>query len=550
MTDERNSGIEPQERPAERAPREPAADGCPPAIDLDQAALGIELGSTRIKAVLVDRAGAVLATGGHTWENQLVDGVWTYSVASVETGLQAAYADLAADVRNRYELSIDTVGAIGVSGMMHGYLPLDRDGNLLTAFRTWRNTFTQESSAALSELFGLNIPQRWSIAHLHHAIATGEEHVARIDRLTTLAGYVHHRLTGRHVLGVGEASGVFPIGPDQRSFDADMLAAFDDAVDVPWSVADILPAVAVAGEPAGSLTAEGAALLDPTGTLRPGIVMCPPEGDAGTGMVATNAVAPRTGNVSAGTSAFAMIVLESPLRSLVEQIDLVATPEGAPVAMAHSNNCTSDLNAWVRLCSELADALGAPTATGRLFDVLLGAAGEGDLSTAGLLSYGFLSGEHPVGLAEGRPLLVRRPDGRLALRDLMRAHLFSAFASMAYGVRVLRESADVPIDSMFAHGGIFKTPVVPQRILAAAFDTPVSVGATASQGGAWGMALLAAYMLHGRGRGLASYLAEGPFADAEVVTLEPLPQEVEEFEAYLEQFVRALPVDRLAAELV
>lgn len=549
MTDARK-GTDPQEQGADRDRQQQTPDNRSPVIDLHRAALGIEFGSTRIKAVLVDATGAVLVTGGHTWENELVNGVWTYSVASIERGLQAAYADLADRFALQYGQRLTTVGAIGVSGMMHGYLPLDEDGGLLTGFRTWRNTFTQDSSTALSQLFGLNIPQRWSIAHLHHAISAGEEHVARIDHVTTLAGYVHFRLTGERVLGVGEASGVFPIGPDRRTFDADMLAAFDGAVDAPWRVADILPAVALAGEPAGSLTKAGAALLDPTGALRPGIPMCPPEGDAGTGMVATNSVAPRTGNVSAGTSAFAMIVLEEPLRSLVEQIDLVATPDGSPVAMAHANNCTSDLNAWVSLFSELADALGAPTPTDRLFDVLLGAAGEGDLTGAGVLSYGFLSGEHPVGLAEGRPLLVRRPEARLTLSTLMRAHLFSAFASMAYGVRVLRENADVPIDTMFAHGGIFKTPVVPQRLLAAAFNTPVSVGATASEGGAWGMALLAAYMLHGRGEALASYLSRGPFADAGVVTIDPDPREAAEFDEYLAAFLRALPVDRAAAELV
>lgn len=528
-------------------------------VDLSQTALGIELGSTRIKAVLTDRSGAVLAVGGHTWENELVDGVWTYSVDAVEAGLQDAYGELARAFEAEHGTPLSAVGALGVSAMMHGYLPLDAEGRLLTRFRTWRNTFTQESAADLSALLGLNIPQRWSVSHLHHALTHGEEHVTRIDRLTTLAGYVHHRLTGRHVLGVGEASGMFPIGPDGRSFDAGMLAAFDAAVAaaaregrataVDWRLGEILPEVALAGEDAGTLTADGAALLDPTGTLQPGAPLCPPEGDAGTGMVATNSVAPRTGNVSAGTSAFAMIVLEKPLRSLVEQIDLVATPDGAPVAMAHSNNCTSDLNAWVALFSELADALGSEISRGAMFDLLLGAAGEARLD-GGLLAYGFLSGEHPVGVAEGRPLVARRPEASLGLGSLMRAHLFSAFASMAYGVRVLRESVDVPIDSMFAHGGIFKTPVIPQRVLAAAFGTPVSVGSTASEGGAWGMALLAGYRLWGEGRALGEYLAAGPFAEAEVVTLEPLSEEVAEFESYLEGFIRALPLEERAAELL
>ena len=519
------------------------------ALDLSRTALGIELGSTRIKAVLIDRSHAVVASGSHEWANDLVDGVWTYAIDDVVAGLRAAYAGLACDLRDRYSIELTTVGAIGISAMMHGYIPLDADGELLTAFRTWRNTFTQESSAVLSGLFGLNIPQRWSVAHLHHAIVRGEEHVARIARITTLAGYVHHRLTGRHVLGVGEASGVFPIGTDGRSFDAGMVAAFDEAVDVPWSLIDVLPRIAVAGQDAGTLTAAGAALLDPPGMLRPGVPLCPPEGDAGTGMVATNSVRPRTGNVSAGTSAFAMIVLERPLRTLVEQIDLVATPSGAPVAMAHSNNCTSDLNAWVEVFDQFARAIGAPVERGRLFDVLLGAADDGSMDDAGVVAFNFLSGEHLVGLASGRPMVVRRPESTLSLAALMRAHLFAAFASMAYGVRVLRANADVPIDSMFAHGGIFATPEIPQRVLAAAFNTPVSVGATASEGGAWGMALLAGYMLWAEGRPLEDYLSQVVFRDMEILTIAPAPEQAEEYARYLETFMRALPVEAAAAEV-
>ncbi|SDM48851.1 xylulokinase [Actinomyces ruminicola] len=517
-------------------------------IDPTRAALGVEFGSTRIKAVLIDATGTVLADGGHTWDNELVDGVWTYSMDAVVTGLRAAYADLAHRYRERYGTPLTEVGAIGISGMMHGYLPLDTKGELLVPFRTWRNTFTQDSSHTLSELFGLNIPQRWSISHLHHAITHGEAHVTRIARLTTLAGFVHYRLTGRHVLGVGEASGVFPIGPDGCSFDADMLAAFDRLVEMPWRLSDILPEVAVAGQEAGQLTPEGAYLLDPTGTLRPGARLCPPEGDAGTGMVATNSVRPRTGNVSAGTSAFAMIVLDHPLRSLVEQIDLVATPSGAPVAMAHSNNCTSDLNAWVEVFSQFAEAIGHPVQRGPLFDVLLGAAAEGDMDDSGVLSYNYLSGEHLVGLAEGRPLVVRRPEGVLSLAGLMRAHLFAAFASMAYGVKILKQSEDVPIDSMFAHGGIFKTPEIPQRVLAAAFDTPVSVGQAATEGGAWGMALLAGFLLWSEGLPLEDYLDERIFADLAVTTIAPTPAEVAEYARYLDRFIAALPVERAAAE--
>ena len=483
--------------------------------------------------------------------------MWTYAIDDVVAGVRAAYAELARDYRDRYSAVLTDVGAIGISGMMHGYLPLDADDAPLVPFRTWRNTFTQRSSAALSELLGLNIPQRWSVSHLHHAVTRGEEHVPRIARITTLAGYVHHRLTGRHVLGVGEASGVFPIGPDGRSFDAEMVAAFDRCVDAPWSLADLLPQVAVAGQDAGALTDDGARLLDPTGALRPGAPLCPPEGDAGTGMVATNSVRPRTGSVSAGTSAFAMVVLERPLRTLVEQVDLVATPSGAPVAMVHSNNCTSDLNAWVEVFGQFAAAIGAPVERGRLFEVLLGAAADAGApgpagSPGGVLAFNFLSGEHLVGLAEGRPLVLRRPEATLSLATLMRAHLFAAFASMAHGLRVLRAGAEVPIDSMFAHGGIFATPEIPQRVLAAAFGTPVSVGATASQGGAWGMALLAGYRAWAAGPdgpALEDYLGDVVFCDAEVTTIAPAPEEVEEYSRYLAAFTRALPIQAAAAEL-
>ena len=536
---------------------ETATPSAAAAPDPSRTALGIELGSTRIKAVLIDRSHAVIASGGFEWANELVDGVWTYAIDDVVAGVRAAYAELARDFRDRYSAVLTDVGAIGISGMMHGYLPLDADDVPLVPFRTWRNTFTQESSAALSELLGLNIPQRWSVSHLHHAVTRGEEHVPRIARITTLAGYVHHRLTGRHVLGVGEASGVFPIGPDGRSFDAEMVAAFDRCVDAPWSLADLLPQVAVAGQDAGALTRDGALLLDPTGALRPGAPLCPPEGDAGTGMVATNSVRPRTGSVSAGTSAFAMVVLERPLRTLVEQVDLVATPSGAPVAMVHSNNCTSDLNAWVEVFGQFAAAIGAPVERGRLFEVLLGAAADAGApgpagSPGGVLAFNFLSGEHLVGLAEGRPLVLRRPEATLSLATLMRAHLFAAFASMAHGLRVLRAGAEVPIDSMFAHGGIFATPEIPQRVLAAAFGTPVSVGATASQGGAWGMALLAGYRAWAAGPdgpALEDYLADVVFGDTEVTTVAPAPEEVEEYSRYLAAFTRALPIQAAAAEL-
>ena len=536
--------------PAHARPR----DQCPPDLDLSRTSLGIELGSTRIKAVLSGPDGTVLARGAHEWVSTLVDGVWTYDLDQVMDGLRLAYGDLARDLRTRHGIELTTTGALGVSGMMHGYLPLDADGGLLTAFRTWRNTMTARSSAVLSRLFGVNIPQRWSIAHLHHAIAGGEEHVERIARLTTLAGYVHWLLTGRHILGVGEASGMFPIDASGRYFDSGMLAAFDREVlarrALPWRLSDILPQVALAGQDAGELTAEGARLLDPTGALGAGVPLCPPEGDAGTGMVATNAVRPRTGNVSAGTSAFAMIVLDHPLRTVVEQIDLVATPSGAPVAMAHANNCSSDLNAWVEVFSQFADIIGRPLPRDELFSLLLEQAATGSMDEAGVLSYNFLAGDALLALPEGRPLTMRRPDAVLSLAGLMRSHLFALFAAMAHGLRVLRETTDVPIESMHAHGGIFKTPHIPQRILSAAFDTPVSVSATAGEGGAWGMSLLAGYRLWGQGRPLEDYLDERIFSGRQVSTLQASAQEVDEYNRYLERFVACLPVQLTAVEVL
>ncbi|WP_172120878.1 xylulokinase [Actinomyces faecalis] len=518
-------------------------------VDLSRTALGIELGSTRIKAVLIDPAGTVLASGAHDWQSSLVEGVWTYSLEEIVTGLQSAYADLAKDLERTHGLPLTTTGAIGVSGMMHGYVPLDADGHLLTAFRTWRNTITADSAATLSDLFGLNIPQRWTVSHLHRAVTTGEEHVTRIDKVTTLAGYIHWRLTGHHVLGVGEASGVFPIAPDGTSFDPTMLTAFDQAVTVPWSLAHVLPAVALAGQDAGTLTPDGAALLDPTGTLQPGVPLCPPEGDAGTGMVATGALRPRTGNVSAGTSAFAMIVLDKPLRTLIPEIDLVATPTGHPVAMAHANNCTSDLNAWVEVFSQFATALGHPVDRGPLFDLLLTAADTTTMDQAGTMSYNFLSGDALVGLNEGRPLTMRRPDATFGLAGLMRSHLFALFASMAHGVQILRRTTDISIDTMHAHGGIFKTPRIPQQVLAAAFDTPVTVSTTASEGGAWGMALLAGYSQWATDTPLEDWIDTITSTDDQALTLQATPEQVTEYQHYLDHFVNGLPLQKTAVEV-
>ncbi|MBQ6522212.1 MAG: ATPase, partial [Atopobiaceae bacterium] len=457
-------------------------------IDLSQCTLGIELGSTRIKAVLIDRAHTPVAQGSHEWENQLVDGIWTYSMDAVWAGLQDAYADLVQDLGH----PIETLGAIGISAMMHGYLPFDEDWSQLAEFRTWRNTITGEAAEKLTALFGFNIPQRWNIAHLYQAILNGEEHVGRIAHLTTLAGYVHHALTGIDAVGIGEASGIFPIDSAALSYDTAMVEKFRELTgnDLPA----ILPKVLVAGEGAGALTEDGARLLDPTGALQPGIPFAPCEGDAGTGMVATYSVRARTGNVSAGTSDFAMIVTDHAL-GVHREIDMVTTPAGLPVAMVHCNNCTSDINAWVGLFAEFAQLMGIAADKGELFAKLFGIALEGDADCGGLLSFNYLSGEGVTDLDEGRPLFARTPDAHLTLANFMRTHLLSALATLKIGMDILTHAEQVPIERLYGHGGYFKTPGVGQRMLSAAVGAPVSVMVTAGEGGPYGMALLAAYML-------------------------------------------------------
>ncbi|MBI4901338.1 MAG: FGGY-family carbohydrate kinase [Actinobacteria bacterium] len=520
------------------------------AIEEGRTALGIELGSTRIKAVLVGDDHVPVATGGHDWENQFVDRVWTYSLDDVRTGLQAAYASLAADVRTRYGVELRTVGMLGVSAMMHGYLPFDASGALLVPFRTWRNTTTGPASEQLTELFGYAIPQRWSVAHLYQAVLNGEEPVGRIAHLTTLAGYVHEQLTGQAVLGVGDASGMFPIDPATGTYHAGMIAQLDDLVrdrGFGWTIGDILPTVLSAGEPAGELSAAGAALLDPSGTLQAGVPCCPPEGDAGTGMVATNSVARRTGNVSAGTSIFAMVVLENELSRMHPELDLVTTPAGDLVAMVHCNNGASELNAWVGLFGEFASRVGAGLAPGAVFESLFTASLEGEPDCGGLLAYNYLSGEHITGLEEGRPLFVRTPDSRFTLANFMRAHLFAALASLRIGMNVLLKDEGVQLDSLFAHGGLFKTKGVAQRYLAAAVDAPVSVGDIAGEGGAWGIALLAAYARNrAEGQSLADYLATRVFAGAGLETVDPDPADVAGFDAYVQRFSAGLPIERAA----
>ncbi|HEU5486137.1 MAG TPA: FGGY-family carbohydrate kinase [Microlunatus sp.] len=522
------------------------------AILAGRTALGIELGSTRIKAVLVDDRHRVLATGGHAWENQFVDRLWTYSLDSVWSGLQAAYAALADDVHDRYEVELSTLGALGISAMMHGYLAFDADGQLLVPFRTWRNTNTGTAVEALSDAFAVNIPHRWSIAHLYQAVLDDEDHVSEIAHLTTLAGYVHWQLTGERVVGVGDASGMFPIDASGLGYDPSLVATFDGLVDdrqLPWQLSDLLPEVRVAGEPAGRLSGDGARRLDPTGRLQPGVPLCPPEGDAGTGMVATNSVAPRTGNVSAGTSIFAMVVLEEPLSRAHHELDLVTTPAGDQVAMVHCNNGASELNAWVGLFAEFAAAAGSDLDSGTVFETLFRASLDGAADCGGLLAYNYLSGEPITGLAEGRPLVLRSPDSRFDLATFMRTQLFASLATLRIGMDVLQSDEGVRLDTMFAHGGLFATKGVAQRYLAAAIDTPVSVGDTASEGGAWGIAVLAAFLAHRDGdQPLADYLSTRVFVDAELVTVDPDPTDRAGFDAFLERFVAALPVQRAAAQ--
>jgi len=517
-------------------------------LNLQDCYIGIELGSTRIKAVLIDGAGKLLASGSHTWENQYINGLWTYAMEDVWSGLTACFRALKADVRARFGVTLTTAAGMGVSGMMHGYLPFDAQDGLLVPFRTWRNTVTGEAAEKLTKLFGFNIPQRWSVAHLYQAMLNGEAHVPAIARLTTLAGAVHARLTGVHALGVGEASGMFPIDPATGDYDAAMLAQFDAlAADQPWMLREILPPVLAAGAAAGALTADGALLLDPEGDLQPGIPFCPPEGDAGTGMTATNAVAARTGNVSAGTSIFAMVVLEKPLQAVHPEIDVVTTPDGKPVAMVHCNNGTSDMNAWASLFGEVLTLMGHEADTGELFTRLYLKSLEGATDCGGVTVVNYLSGEHTTGFDEGRPLVVRRPDGAFSLADFMRAQLYASLASLAAGMRILR-SEQVAIDRLMGHGGLFKTPGVGQRYLAAATQTPVWVMETAGEGGPYGMALLALYQRKGQGRTLSRFLEEDIFAGASGSVMQPDAADAAGFGAYLDRFLRALNVERAAID--
>lgn len=514
--------------------------------------LGIEFGSTRIKAILIDQNHEPIVSGSHEWENQYVNDFWTYSIDSIWAGLQDCYSKLADAYNQKFQHPLSTVSAIGFSGMMHGYMPFGKDGDLLVPFRTWRNTTTGPAAEQLTDLFQFNIPQRWSIAHLYQAILNGESHVGDVRYLTTLAGYVHWKLTGQKVLGVGDASGMFPIDANIQNYDRHMIELFNSKIaekNFPWRLQEILPEVILAGKPAGILSEEGARLLDPSGRLQAGIPLCPPEGDAGTGMVATNSVAEQTGNISAGTSIFAMIVLEKPLSKVYPEIDMVTTPTGRPVAMVHANNCTSDLNAWVGLFQEFTRTLGVKMDSSSLFETLYQMALEGEADCGGLLAFNYFSGEPITRLEEGRPLFVRMPDSRFSLANFMRTHLYSAIATLRIGMDILFIDEQVRIGQLLGHGGFFKTKGVGQSIMAAALNVPVSVMETAGEGGAWGIALLAAYMLdEGSGESLETYLSKRVFTDSAGSTIYPDPKDVRGFAVFMDRYKEGLIIEKTAVQ--
>ena len=521
-------------------------------IESGKAILGIEFGSTRIKAVLIDTDNNPIAQGSFEWENQLVDGLWTYSIDTIWKGLQDCYADLRKNVKAEYDCEIKQLAAIGISAMMHGYMAFGKDENILVPFRTWRNTNTAKAAAELSELFHFNIPLRWSISHVYQAILNGEDHINKIDFLTTLAGYIHWQLTGKKVLGVGDASGMLPIDSNTNNYDAEMVAKFDKLIEpknLGWKILDILPEVLNAGEDAGVLTEEGAKKLDPSGTLQAGTPLCPPEGDAGTGMVATNAVRQRTGNVSAGTSSFSMIVLEKALSKPYEVIDMVTTPDGSPVAMVHCNNCTSDLNAWVGLFKQYQELLGVPVDMNEVFGKLYNHALEGDADCGGLIAYNYISGEPVTGLAEGRPMFVRSANDHFNLANFMRANLYASVAVLKIGNDVLFKDEKVQVDRITGHGGLFKTKGVGQRILAAAINSPISVMETAGEGGAWGIALLAGYLVNNEEKlSLADYLDKKVFAGNTGVEIAPTAEDVAGFDKYIETYKAGLAIEKAAVE--
>lgn len=514
-----------------------------------EAILGIEFGSTRIKSVLIAPDHSVLASGSHEWENDYAGGIWTYSENAIMAGLQASYADLKKDVNQKYGITLKKLAAVGISAMMHGYLPFDADMHLLVPYRTWRNTITGEAAAKLTALFNFNMPQRWSLSHLCQAILNGEEHVKDIRYMTTLAGWIHTLLTGRKVLGIGDASGIMPVS--DGSYDKGMVSAFNALIRekaFPWQLEDILPEVLPAGADAGKLTEAGAKLMDPEGDLEAGCPLCPPEGDAGTGMTATNSVRVRTGNVSAGTSIFSMIVLEKPLSKVYEAIDMVTTPTGLPVGMVHCNTCTSDINAWMGIFREVLEAMGVTVNMGELFTALFKKAMEGDSDCGGLVSFNYLAGEPVTGLTEGRPMFLRLPDAKMNLANFMRAQIFAAMETLKYGMEIMNRE-QVAIDCVYGHGGLFKTEGVAQNLLAAAIHAPVTVMETAGEGGAWGIALLAAYLVRKEaGESLEDYLDHKVFGAMKKMTVQPDAADEQGFDRYMESFVKCIPVQKAAAE--
>ena len=518
-------------------------------MNFEKTALGIELGSTRIKAVLIDENHTPVASGSFEWENSLVDGIWTYSQSEIHSGIKACYAELKKDVREKFGVTLTKVGALGVSAMMHGYLPFDKDGNQLCEFRTWRNTITGEAAEKLSSLFDFNIPQRWSIAHLYQAILNNESHINDIAALTTLAGYIHFLLTGKRVMGVGEASGMFPIDSEKLTYDEKMLEKFDTLHSCPWKLKDILPTVLSAGEDAGTLTKEGALFLDPEGDLEEGIPVAPCEGDAGTGMAATNSVRVGTGNVSAGTSDFAMIVTDKKLHAHRE-IDMVTTPSGAPVAMVHCNNCTSDINAWANLLMEFAGAAGIEISRNKVLDIMFASALGGDSDCGGLLSYNYFSGEGVTDINEGRPIFMRTPDAKFSFKNFSRTHLLSALATLKIGLDILIDEEGVEVEKIYGHGGFFKAEESGQRMLSAAINAPVSVMKTAGEGGPYGMALLGAYMISKEdGETLEDYLDNKVFNNATATSLTATKEDTDGFNRFLERYKNAFPVEKTATEV-
>ena len=521
-------------------------------IQSGKAILGIEFGSTRIKAVLIDPEYKVIAQGSHNWENQLVDGLWTYSIEAIWFGLQDCYANLRKEVLEKYDTEIEILASIGISAMMHGYMAFNDKDEILVPFRTWRNTNTGKAAKELSDLFVYNIPLRWSISHLYEAILDNEEHVKDIKFQTTLAGYIHWQLTGKKVLGIGDASGMIPVDPDTKTYNADMVEKFNKLIEprgFGWTLLDIFPKVLVAGEDAGYLTPEGAHKLDISGHLKAGIPLCPPEGDAGTGMVATNAVKQRTGNVSAGTSSFSMIVLEKDLSKPYEPIDIVTTPDGSLVAMVHCNNCTSDINAWVNLFKEYQEMMGMPVDMNEIYTRLFNKALEGDADCGGLMAFNYVSGEPITGLSDGRPLFVRSANDKFSLANFMRTHLYGAIGVLKIGNDILLKEEHVKVDRITGHGGYFKTKGVGQRMLAAALSSPISVMETAGEGGAWGIALLAAFLVNNNGKlSLADYLEENVFAGNAGVEIAPTDEDVAGFNLYIERYKKALAIEKTAVE--